>query len=120
MAAMASTWQASSVRPRATSDISNSGTNSRNVGKACGIHADVEYKLSETVSFKSITAYRGTTQNYDLDLTDQPVPLYVLYTDNDSRQFTEEFQLSGTLLNDKLDFVAGLFYFNERSECDHW
>ena len=97
--------------------ISNSGTDSRNVGKSWGIHADVEYKLSETVSFKSITAYRGTTQNYDLDLTDQPVPLYVLYTDNDSRQFTQEFQLSGTLLNDKLDFVAGLFYFNERSDA---
>ena len=97
--------------------VSSSGTDTRNVGKAWGVHADIDFKVSDTLNFKSITAYRGTTQNYNLDLTDQPVSLYVLYTDNDSRQFTQEFQLSGTAFDDKLDFVAGLFYFNERSDA---
>jgi iron complex outermembrane receptor protein len=97
--------------------ISSSGTDTRNVGKAWGVHADIEMRVTDTIDFKSITAVRGTTQNYNLDLTDQPVSLYVLYTDNDSRQFTQEFQLSGTLFDDKLDFVAGLFYFNERSDA---
>ena len=104
------------LRPPADSIyVSSTGTDVRNVGKAWGLHGTLEYKLSDTLSLKSITAYRATTQRYGLDLTDQPVSLYVLYTDNDTGQFTQEFQLTGSGLDDRLEFVAGLFYFNERS-----
>jgi len=104
------------LRPPADSIyVSSTGTDVRNVGKAWGLHGTLEYKLSDTLSLKSITAYRATTQRYGLDLTDQPVSLYVLYTDNHTGQFTQEFQLTGSGLDDRLEFVAGLFYFNERS-----
>jgi len=104
------------LRPPADSIyVSSTGTDVRNVGKAWGLHGTLEYKLSDMLSLKSITAYRATTQRYGLDLTDQPVSLYVLYTDNDTGQFTQEFQLTGSGLDDRLEFVAGLFYFNERS-----
>jgi iron complex outermembrane receptor protein len=104
------------LRPPADSIyISSTGTDVRNVGKAWGLNGTLEYRLSDSLSLKSITAWRATTQRYNLDLTDQPVSLYVLYTDNDTGQFTQEFQLTGTGLDDRLEFVAGLYYFNERS-----
>ena len=104
------------LRPPADSVyISSTGTDIRNVGKAWGLNATIDYKLSDDLSLKSITAYRATTQNYNLDLTDQPVSLYTLYTDNDTGQFTQEFQLTGNGFDDRLEFVAGLYYFNERS-----
>lgn len=104
------------LRPPADSIyISSSGTDTRNVGTAWGLNGTIDYQLSDTLALKSITGYRATTQRYNLDLTDQPVSLYVLYTDNDTGQFTQELQLTGSGFDDRLQFVAGLFYFNERS-----
>jgi iron complex outermembrane receptor protein len=104
------------LRPPADSIyISSTGTDVRNVGKAWGLNGTIEYALSDTLALKSITAYRATTQRYNLDLTDQPVSLYTLYTDNDTGQFTQELQLTGSGFDDRLEFVAGLYYFNERS-----
>ncbi|WP_380871647.1 TonB-dependent receptor [Sphingomonas sp. DBB INV C78] len=34
-----------------------------------------------------------------------------MYPDMNLRQFTEEFQVSGTALDNRLDYIAGLFYF---------
>jgi iron complex outermembrane receptor protein len=104
------------LRPPADSIyISSSGTDTRNEGVAWGLNGTIDYQLSDTLALKSITGYRATTQRYNLDLTDQPVSLYVLYTDNDTGQFTQELQLTGSGFDDRLQFVAGLFYFNERS-----
>jgi iron complex outermembrane receptor protein len=106
------------LRPPAESVyISSTGTDSRNVGTAWGLNGTIQYALSDALSLTSITAYRATTQNYNLDLTDQPVSLYLLYTDNDTGQFTQEFQLTGDAFDGRLQFVAGLFYFNERSDA---
>jgi iron complex outermembrane receptor protein len=96
--------------------VSSTDTVSRNIGKAWGFAGTIDWEVSDTVSLKSITAYRATQQNYNLDLTDQAPSLYVLYTDNDTRQFTQELQLSGTALDGKLNFLAGLFFFRERSD----
>ena len=104
------------VRPRSESVwISTSGTDTRNVGKAYGVSATADWAYSDAISVKSITAWRTTTQRYNLDLTDQPVPIYLLYTDNKSDQFSQELQASGTVLDGRLDYVAGAYYFNERS-----
>jgi iron complex outermembrane receptor protein len=96
--------------------IATSGTDTENIGKAYGVNATIDWQASETISVKSITAWRKTTQRYNLDLTDQPVSTYTLYTDNDSRQFSQEFQVSGTF-GDRFDYVAGLYYFDEKSEA---
>lgn len=104
------------VRPRSPSIwVASSGTVSRNVGKAYGVNGTVEWSLADTASLTSITAWRRTTQRYNLDLTDQPVPIYLLFTDNDSEQFSQELKLSGTVADGKLNYVGGLFYFDEES-----
>ena len=106
------------VRPYSGSiRVASSGTDTDNIGKAYGVAGTVDWTLSDNVSLKSITAWRRTEQHYKLDLTDQPVPLYLLYTDNDSKQFSQELQLSGDLLSGKLKYVGGFYFFDERSRA---
>ena len=96
--------------------VATSGTDSENIGKAYGVNGTITWDASDTVTVKSITAWRKTTQSYNLDLTDQPVSTYTLYTDNDSEQFSQELQVSGDF-GDRLTYVAGLYFFDEDSEA---
>ncbi|QMW23092.1 TonB-dependent receptor [Sandaracinobacteroides saxicola] len=102
------------LRPPAPSlYISSTGTDMRNIGKAWGFAGTVEWPLSDALTLKSITGYRATQQRYNLELTDQNPSLYLVYSDVDSRQFTQELQANVT--QDRFNLVAGLYYFNERS-----
>lgn len=65
--------------------------------------------------FKSISAYRdfnAVTYN-DLDFTP-----YLLFANShpefSQHQFSQEFQLVGTMAGDRLDYVVGYYYFEER------
>lgn len=93
----------------------SSGEDSRNVGRTWGVSANVSWQMNEDVTFKSISSFRRTDQRYNLDLTDQPVPLYILYGDNESDQFSQELQVTGAALDGRLSYVGGLYYFNEES-----
>lgn len=61
------------------------------------------------VDFKSITAVR----DYDIDIRrdSEHTPFNIVQVDNPETftQITQEFQWSGTLLSDKLDYVVGAF-----------
>lgn len=105
------------VRPYSGSiRVASSGTDTNNIGKAYGFSGTIDWTLSESAAIKSITAWRRTQQHYALDLTDQPESIYLLYTDNDSKQFSQELQLSGTGFDGKLKYVGGVYYFDERSK----
>jgi len=75
----------------------------------------VDWKMNDAFSFRSITGYRDTDQDLNIDLSDQPVVLYELLQLQDSSQLSQEFQLNGTL-SDSLSFVAGAYYFDESSD----
>jgi iron complex outermembrane receptor protein len=101
-------------RPSGSLYTATSGTDSRNVGKNYGVNGTIDWRISDGFALKSITAYREISQNYNLDLTDQPASLYTLYTDNKSKQFSQEFQANGDF-GDRLQYVAGLYFFHEKS-----
>jgi iron complex outermembrane recepter protein len=104
------------LRPPAPSlYISTTGTVMRNIGKSWGLHGTIDWEASDAFAIKSITAYRATDQRYNLELTDQPVSLFTVYTDTSAKQFSQELQASGTAVDDRLNYVAGLYYFNERN-----
>ena len=75
----------------------------------------VDWKINDTLSFKSITGYRNTDQDLNIDLSDQPAPMYNLLQHQKSDQLSQEFQLNGDL-TDQLNFVAGIYYFDESSD----
>ncbi len=91
-------------------NASNS-TESRN--EIYGFSGTLAYELSDDVTIKSITAYR----NLDAFSTSDPDgTLYRLYDQQSPTkqdQFSQELQLTGSLLDDRLNFVLGGYYFRE-------
>lgn len=87
----------------------------------------------ENVAFKSITGLRewdasADTIDYGSFLSDgatvlngagglvpagTPVSLFRANSKSDQQQWSQEFQLVGSLFEDRLDYVAGLYYFKE-------
>ena len=92
-----------------------SGTDTTNVGEQEGVSLTVDWSPSDAFQLQSISSFRNTFQQWNLDLTDQEVPIFLLWTINDSDQFSQEIKIFGDLLNDRLHYVGGVFYFDESS-----
>ena len=68
----------------------------------------------ENIGFKSITAYRETDGSFNRDADNSPIA--ITETQNpeyNHEQFTQEFQLTGSAFDDRLKYVAGLYFFEE-------
>ena len=95
--------------------VSNSGEDIENVAETYGGSLHISWDINDNWNLESISGYRTTTQLYNLDISDQPVPIFRLSSDAESEQFTQELKVQGTI-GDRLDLVAGLFYFTEESD----
>lgn len=81
------------------------------------------WDVLENLTVKSLTSYRDlgwdTYQDYAEAFTQSSTFAFtspigsIAYDDIDNHQFTQEFQFIGTALDGALDYVAGLYYFNE-------
>ena len=104
------------ARPRADDFfISTSGDETYSIGRTDGGHLTVEWAVNESLDFTSITGFRNIYQKWELDFTDQPVPIFKLWTINDTDQLTQEFRLSGNAMSERLKYVVGAFYYDEES-----
>ena len=72
---------------------------------------------SAPLTFKSITAYRTLeVRANDGDQDATPYDLGVIfYRGDDQHQFSEELQLFGRALRERLDWIGGLLFFDERA-----
>ena len=102
------------------------------VDKTFGFTNQFKWKISPEVEFRSITAWRGVdVQQWDNSGGYHRVPVVNLTTacagancafsryslaDLRQRQFSQEFQLVGSI--GTVDYVAGLYYFNEHVSDD--
>lgn len=93
-----------------------SDTEQRNLGENSGYSLTAFWDIGPNTTLKSITAVRETIQVYNLDLSDSINPIYELFTDNDSDQVSQEFNLSGSFGDGAFDYSSGLFYFKEESD----
>ncbi|MDG2319998.1 MAG: TonB-dependent receptor [Rhodospirillaceae bacterium] len=93
----------------------DSSIDTKNIGRTWGMSSNLTWDINEDMSLQSISGWRNTYQEWNLDLTDQPVSIFNLYTINDSDQLSQEFKLSGTAADGDLEYVAGVFYFEENS-----
>ena len=66
------------------------------------------------VNFKSITAYRDLESAFFQDYDGSPLPIGETGNDYSQTQFSQEFQFSGTALDDRLKWLVGLYYLNEK------
>jgi iron complex outermembrane receptor protein len=92
---------------------SSSRTDIFNESETDGIAMTVNWDISPSLSFQSITSSRTTLQKWELDLSDGNI--FDLFTINDSDQLSQEFKVSGSAFNDRLQYSAGVFYFDEDS-----
>ncbi len=98
--------------------------------KTHGYTANLSYWLSPAIELRSITAWRGVTSNqYDNSFGAHRPPIVVAgckgaacnfsrlsLADLYQKQFSQELQAVGSV--GKVDYVAGLYYFNERVSDD--
>lgn len=78
-----------------------------------GIALTLDYAVTDNIDLKSITAYRKLDAEFGRDGDNSP--LTVDHTSNlyEHEQFTQELQMTGNSLDGKLQWLAGLYYFQE-------
>lgn len=80
---------------------------------AKGLSATIDWDL-DAIQLKSITAYREADTENSLDLDGLPVGILTFTSMYRQRQFSQEFQISGSW-GSNLDWITGAYYFREKS-----
>ncbi len=88
--------------------------------KAWGLSATVDYELADGLSLKSITGYRDLDWATGLDADGSPLNILEFSFGLKNWQFSQELQLVGQTLDNKLKFVLGGYYFKERSHMNDY
>ncbi len=82
--------------------------------------ATLSWEVNDRLQFKSITAYRNTEQTADEDLDGMAAVIIGRLSpeNNDTDQYTQEFQFIGDALDDRLRYTLGLYGFYEETNDD--
>ncbi|WP_442678663.1 TonB-dependent receptor [Sphingomonas sp. ASY06-1R] len=75
----------------------------------------LNYQLSDSVALHSVTAYRNSRAQYYTPRDNTPNDIYAENDDTRTKQFTQELTLGGTALDNRLTFLGGLFYYNQKT-----
>ncbi len=70
---------------------------------------------SERLTLKSITAYRELDADFGIDADHTAIQYQEVLNRDSQDQFSQEFQLTGIGFNDRLDWIVGLYYFDENA-----
>jgi iron complex outermembrane recepter protein len=78
-----------------------------------GVALTGTYQLNDDMSFKSISAYRQIRWLIGTDLDGTPETLQEVSDHQHQWQVSQEFQINGKAFDNRLNYVAGLYYFEE-------
>lgn len=78
-----------------------------------GISFTAEWDINEYLTFKSTTSYRDLKGFWTRDLDHSPLSVYALPNVYEQDQFTQEVQLQGTAFDERLNWILGIYYFEE-------
>lgn len=78
-----------------------------------GVSLNISKQLSDNLQIKSITAYRDTEAAFGIDVDYSPLTYLETSNDNAHDQVSQEIQLTGHSIDDRLDWVIGGFYMHE-------
>lgn len=93
-------------------DSTNTGPN-KSESDVWGASLTLDWSLGE-YDLKSITAYRRAEVNVAQELVGVPNYMNSIGQDITLKLFSQEFQFSGTAFDDKLSYIAGLYYSTEK------
>lgn len=97
-------------------DTSYANGNNFNKLKQGGGALTLEYDLSNDISVKSITAYRELHWKVGMDLDGSPLNFLHTSFIMNQKQFSQELQLNGHGMDDRLNYVLGAYYFKESGD----
>jgi iron complex outermembrane receptor protein len=80
-----------------------------------GFSGVVDWKLSDSLSLKSITGYRRYRIEYTQDADESPFDFQTVDNLQQHRQVSEELRLNGSSFGKALEWTVGGFYFDARS-----
>ncbi|CAN5340205.1 TonB-dependent receptor [soil metagenome] len=83
-----------------------------------GGSATLGWTPADSFNFKSITAYRKLHTHIRVDGDNSPFTISTTDEEIRDRQFSQEFQIGGTILGDRVKYLAGLYYFAEDGTSD--
>ena len=85
--------------------------------QAWGVSGNLELDVAEGLMLRSISAFRKTNWTAGTDVDGSPLSMLELTFTQNQEQFSEELQLLGSdLLDGKLNFVLGAYYFEEKGD----
>ena len=87
----------------------------KNSATTYGVSTSLELQLTELLRLKSISAWRGYSGTFSQDVGGAPLSVAAQTNVLDHRQVSQEFQLTGHSFAGRLDWAAGLFYFDSHS-----
>ena len=100
--------------------ISDLGGNYKAKNEGASLIAN--WDLSETISLKSISAWRYTDAEQDDELDHSAIPflhrtqsVHPQGKPRKTDQYSQEFQITGSAVNDRLNYVAGFYWFDEET-----
>lgn len=101
-----------------TNDIDTSYATGNNFSKlkTYGGALTLAYDLSDNVQLKSISAYRELHWVVGMDLDGSPLNFLHTSFSMNQWQFSQEVQLLGQAMDDKLNYVLGAYYFKEAGD----
>ena len=103
----------SSIFETGNPDFTYEGGNSFSRLKNWGAAANIDLKLGANTDLKLISAYRQLHWDTGEDLDGSPLSILATSFDMTQHQWSEELQLVGKALDDRLSYVLGAYYFRE-------
>ncbi|MEJ1965348.1 MAG: TonB-dependent receptor [Gammaproteobacteria bacterium] len=98
-----------------TGDIDTTYSNGVSFAKndVFGTSITADWQLPNNMAFKSISGYRQINWDVGIDLDGLPEQIQEVSDSQHQYQVTQEFQLTGKALDNKLNYATGLYYFKE-------
>lgn len=88
-----------------------------------GVSFTAEWDLNDEISLKSISAWRSTDAEQDDELDHTAIPflhrtqsIHPFGQPRETDQYSQEFQITGSAANERLQYVAGLYWFKEETK----
>lgn len=96
-------------------DKDNGGLTSKDELEAYGTALTVSYDLADNLTLKSITAYRDSSSDFNIDQDHSPLVIAHVESESSQNQFTQELQFLGSSNDGSINYILGLYYFEEES-----
>lgn len=84
-----------------------------------GISGNLEWRLADSLTLTSISAYRHLKYHIAQDTDGSPLPMSEVNDSLRQHQFSQELRLAGTSFEDRLKWLVGGYYFRERISDDN-